>query len=104
MFYDNYIVQCNRIGKSPSAAAEEMGYHRSEVTRWKNGTVPRRATLFRIADYFNVPIEELTAEKIPAQVSGLTDAQMKLIRLIPLLTDEEFATAERLINALIDSR
>ena len=105
MFIDNYIMQCNRIDKSPSAAAEEMGFHRSEVTRWKNGSVPRRSTLLKMAEYFDCSVEELTEEKIPAQTtSGLTKAQLELIRLIPLLTDEEFATAERMITALIRSR
>lgn len=70
MFYDNYVKQCNKIGKSPSAAAVEMGFHRSEVTRWSKGSTPRRANLQRMATYFDCSISDLlveeTDEKSPA--------------------------------------
>ena len=63
MFYNNFVDLCNKVGKSPSAAAEEMGYQRSVVTRWSKGTSPRQATLQRIAEYFGVSVSELTADK-----------------------------------------
>ena len=69
MFYDNFIMYCNRIGKSPSFAAVEMGFHRSEVTRWSKGVMPRRANLLRIATYFGCTIDDLLIEKTAA-VSG----------------------------------
>lgn len=62
MFYLNFVRLCNKIGKSPSAVAEEMGFQRSVVTRWSNGSVPRKATIEKIATFFNVPSEELTGE------------------------------------------
>ena len=62
MFYYNYVSFCNKIGKSPSAVAEDMGYQRSVVTRWSKGTVPRQATLQKIANYFGVTVSELIAE------------------------------------------
>lgn len=61
MFYLTFIELCAKAGISPSAAAEEMGFQRSVVTRWRGGTVPRDANLQRVADYFNVPVEALTA-------------------------------------------
>lgn len=66
MFYFNYIRLCNSINKSPSAVAEEMGFKRSVVTRWRNGVTPRATTLQKIADYFGVPVEELTKENSPS--------------------------------------
>ena len=33
LFYINYVALCNKIGKSPSAVAEELGFMRSVVTR-----------------------------------------------------------------------
>ena len=44
LFYINYVALCNKIGKSPSAVAEELGFMRSVVTRWSKGTIPRQAT------------------------------------------------------------
>lgn len=63
MFYYNYVTICNKKGISPSAAAERMGFHRSDVTRWGKGVTPRRATLQRIADFFDVPVSALTGEE-----------------------------------------
>lgn len=63
VFYYNYVALCNSVEKSPSAVAEEMGFQRSVVTRWRHGTVPRQATLQRIADYFGVTVEDLISEQ-----------------------------------------
>ena len=62
MFYYNFVNLCNKRDVSPSAAAEEMGFHRSDVTRWSKGSVPRQSTLQRIADYFGVPVGYLTED------------------------------------------
>lgn len=68
MFYHNYVDLCNKRNISPSAAAEDMGFHRSDVTRWSKGSQPRQATLQKIADYFGVPVQELMGEeKTPIQ-------------------------------------
>lgn len=58
-FYDNYIALCNKAGKSPSAAAVEMGLTKPSVNRWKTGSQPTDATLRRVADYFGVPLTDL---------------------------------------------
>ena len=63
MFYLNFVRLCNGIAKSPSAVAEEMGFQRSVVTRWSKGSVPRKATIEKIAAYFGVSAEELTGEE-----------------------------------------
>lgn len=62
MFYVNFVNLCNSIGKSPSAVAEEIGIKRSTVTRWKQGKSQTDANIQKVASYFNVSIEELTAE------------------------------------------
>ena len=81
MFYINYVRLCNKANKSPSAAAEEMGFQRSVVTRWSKGTTPRAATLQKIADYFGVPASELLdeKEKAPTQMGEriLSDDDIK---------------------------
>lgn len=72
MFYNNYVNLCNIKGLSPSAAAEAMGFKRSVVSRWSNGTQPRQATLQKIATFFNVSVEELTKET-PSTAPALDD-------------------------------
>ena len=63
LFYYNFVNLCNKKDLSPSAAAEDMGYQRSVVTRWSKGTIPRQATLQKVADYFGVSVEELVSEE-----------------------------------------
>lgn len=56
MFYDKYVSYCNKAGIAPTTAAEEMGFSRSDATRWSKGSAPRRATLQRIASYFSAKL------------------------------------------------
>lgn len=63
MFYDNYLRLCNSVGKSPSAVALEIGIEKSTVTRWKQGKSQTDANIRKVADYFGVPVSELTEEK-----------------------------------------
>lgn len=67
MFYDNFIRACNLIGKTPSAALSEAGIDKSASTRWKNGKKPTDATIHKLADYFGISPEDLTASTGPAQ-------------------------------------
>lgn len=53
-FYSTFIYLCNSKGISPSKAAEEMGFARSSVTRWKTGGGVTDATINKVAQYFNV--------------------------------------------------
>lgn len=64
MFYDKYVALCAQKGITPSAAAKEIGINKAAVSNWKyrkNG--PSDVTLQKIADYFGVPVSELTGEK-----------------------------------------
>lgn len=64
MFYDNFIRLCAEIGKTPSAVALEIGLRKSNVTYWKNQrNNPSDVTLHKIADYFGITVDELTADE-----------------------------------------
>lgn len=71
-FYSNFLTMCNNIGKTPSKVVTEVGLKKSAVTRWKAGGKPTDATAQKIADYFGVPVSELTEEtkKVPAPILG----------------------------------
>lgn len=86
VFYENYLRLCNSVKKSPSAVALEVGLKKSSVTRWKAGGNPTDATAQKIADYFGVPISELTEEKEKA----------------PTLTKKDERDIERRLSAMIE--
>ncbi len=96
MFYDNYVRLCNSVNKSPSAVAMEIGIAKPTVSRWKTGSKPNHATALKVADYFGVPVSELTGEKEKAPTQEgereIDDRQMKAAFLGGLangLSDEE---------------
>ena len=59
MFYDNFIELCKKHRIKPSVVAKEIGLTNSSATYWKRGSVPKLATMQKIADYFNVSLGEL---------------------------------------------
>lgn len=64
MFWDNFVLLCNKKGISPNGACAELGLSSAIATKWKNGTVPRDTTLQKIADYFNVSVDFLKSKDI----------------------------------------
>lgn len=72
MFWQNFTRLCTQSGKSPSRVTEELGLTSGAAVGWKKGAVPRDSTLARIAYYFGVPVESLTAEEPPTMTAFRT--------------------------------
>lgn len=95
VFYTNFVKLCNQKGVSPSAAAEEMGFQRSVVTRWSKGVAPRAATVAKVADYFEVASEELLVDKKEnptAQGDGvdtITEKEVRMLKWFRSLPEEK---------------
>lgn len=62
MFWDKYTELCNRQGIKPRALASELGVAPATVTRWKNGSIPNKDTLERIAGRLGVSADYLISE------------------------------------------
>jgi transcriptional regulator with XRE-family HTH domain len=62
-FYENYIFLCNKVGKSPSSVAVEIGLAKPAVTRWKNGGQPTDSTVAKLATYFGVTTDYLLGKE-----------------------------------------
>ena len=58
-FYENFLRLCNKIGKSPSAVALEIGLAKTTVTRWKKGGGITDKVASTLADYFCISVDEL---------------------------------------------
>lgn len=59
MFKKNFIDLCNKKKIAPTAACKELGLSAATFSCWTDQSVPRRATLQRMAEYFGVPISDL---------------------------------------------
>ncbi|WP_317335273.1 helix-turn-helix domain-containing protein [Dysosmobacter welbionis] len=95
MFYDKYVALCAQKGITPSAAAKEIGINKAAVSNWKyrkNG--PSDVTMQKIADYFGVPVLELTEERKKAP----TDEGERIVH-----KDKREVLAGRGISILLDA-
>ena len=69
MFKQNFINFCNKKGESPSFVCRQVGLAPATFSCWDENSIPRQATLQRIADYFGITPEALLrgpAEKVAA--------------------------------------
>lgn len=103
-FYENYLKLCEKAGKTPSAAALEMGLSKPTVNRWKKGGGATDATALKVASYFGVTVEELTGEEQKEKPStpegdGL-DEQAKSFAEKLMQLDEPTRT---LFNSMLDA-
>ena len=72
MFWNNFLAECAKKGKSPAVIAEELGFSNSATTCWKNGSLPRMSSRKKLADYFGITVDELMGtKKEPAGMGGL---------------------------------
>ena len=62
MFYNNLLRLCAERNITPTTVARDLQLSTGSPTAWKRGSIPRGGTLQRIAQYFNVTIDELTEE------------------------------------------
>lgn len=106
-FYENYLKLCEKAGKTPSAAALEMGLSKPTVNRWKKGGGATDATALKVASYFGVTVEELTGESeqkekpAPGEGSGL-DAAFNAV--LDQLTEQELADVLQYAKFKVASR
>lgn len=91
MFYKNYLMYCQKVGKSKTAVAKQIGVTSKSVTGWQNGSIPRNGTLKKLADYFGVTVDDLLADnkKEPAGQGELDDDMKEFIELAQMMTPEE---------------
>lgn len=59
MFWNNLVLLCNKRNISPNTVALSLGLSNATATKWKQGAIPRNTTLKKIADYFNITVDEL---------------------------------------------
>lgn len=106
MFYDKYLLLCQQKGVSPSKAAEDAGFAKSLVTKWKANKIdiPSADVLSKLSAYFCVPISELLNEEKEQPTTngglfldGITDMQRFIIEeVLKMPEDRQLALAKLL--------
>ncbi len=91
MFYDKFLELCNQKNKSPSVVADELGFARSSITKWKSGATLRSANLKRVADYFGVPVSYFSEEAPETEKAPMPNdiGEENILRMYRSLSTEE---------------
>ena len=55
-FHENFKRIANEKGTSPTAVLRELGIAPSKVAMWNKGSLPKQATLVRLAEYLNCSV------------------------------------------------
>lgn len=63
MFYDKFIDACARKGVSPTRVITALNMSKGSLSRWRDGGEATNETKKKVADYLNIPIEELLDKK-----------------------------------------
>ena len=91
MFYDKFLELCNQENKAPSIVADELGFARSSITKWKSGATLRSANLKRVADYFGVPVSYFSQEAPETEKAPMPNdiGEENILRMYRSLSTEE---------------
>lgn len=100
MFKQNFERICVEKGYSPSAVCIAVGISKSNYSNWNEGTIPRKTTLIKIANYLGVSVEELTTDT----KTTLSEEEKQLVSLIAQLTDEEVKELSSFVDYIISKR
>lgn len=96
-FYTRFERLCIEKDVSPSRAAIDIGLSNAAASGWASGSAPRKTTIRKLAEYFNVSYDYLKGEEaqknIPAVQSDNEDSTTKeLLDIIQNGTAEDRQT------------
>ena len=105
MFKKIFIDLCNSKGESPTAVCKALGLSAATFSCWTDDSVPRRATLQRMADYFGVTVDYLLGkEKKPSEPEGADGSNGDLWAKICRLSPENRNKVDGYVTALLDEQ
>lgn len=84
MFYDHFVLLCQRKGVSPTRATVEAGINKSAVTYWRKhaDAKPTGQVAVKLCNYFSVSMSELYGDAAPKEkpadkTAGISDEDIR---------------------------
>lgn len=106
MFKKNFEILCVEKGVSPTAACKAIGLSNAAYSKWSDGSEPRPATLIKLANYFGVSIEALTADtppKLPEEPEQtLIALEANSTYMVPLYENVSAGFGALAIDSIVD--
>lgn len=108
MFKQRFIRLCNERGVSPSAACSAIGLSNATFSCWTDESVPRKATLMRIADYFGVSTDYLLGNvEMDLQHFAEKEKEPPMLEWLDKLDDmtpDELAEVEQFVDFVLSRK
>lgn len=106
MFKKIFIDLCNAKNESPSAVCRSLGLAPATFSCWTDDSVPRRATLQKIAQYFNVSVDYLLGKEekkpsMPEGTEGMGENEKRLFAIWDQVPEEQKPELLNLIEAAL---
>ena len=92
MFKKRFIDLCNQRNVSPSSVCRVIGIAPATFSCWTETSVPRRATLQKLADYFNVSVDYLL-DKEDVVLAQSVDLLLKRVSELAAIRGESLHAA-----------
>ena len=103
MFKKNFIKICNQNNVAPTVVLKEIGLTGATFSKWDDDSVPRKATLQKLADYFGITVEALLADDpTPMRADDLTELDREDIYMTPLYETVSAGFGSLAVNEVID--
>ena len=111
MFKENFVRLCNQHGESPTVVCKKIGITSSAFSKWTDESIPRQATLIRIADYFGVSVSYLLGVVDDPDPIALIDPSKKSPPIIEVIdeamkdmSEEELEDLEKYVEFILSRK
>ena len=103
MFWENFLILCNKKGESPNTVAKNIGIASGTITNWKNGIIPRSSAIKKVAEYFGVSVEYLLGKEKESTPSN-DERSAEFDALYAMLSDEDKAVIKAQMEFMLARR
>ena len=100
MFYEQLEKACKARNTTPTKVLEQIGVSKSNVTHYKNGSIPNGKVIVQLSEILNVSCDYLLTDKPKGE--NLAEEEQELLTLYRSLTEKEKGKAEVLLEQLAE--
>lgn len=102
MFYSRLKEICEEKNTNVTTLLKNLNLSSGNLSKWKNGGVPKSETISKIAEYLGVSVDYLLGYTPDKQQSN--DSLKRLLAFAEKLTDEQIDTIIAMGTAFLDSK
>ena len=108
MFKEIFIKLCNERNVPPTVVLQNIGLTAATFSKWDDTSVPRKATLYKLADYFGVSVDYLLGntvdvnEKMPIESTNAVMLDGQNIFNIPIYENASAGFGAMAIDMVVD--